>query len=58
MGKSKKRKSVSPAERKRRELRGYLDQLQQVKSPTKQDLDLIAELKSALYDYRKPVTRK
>lgn len=53
MAKSKRRKTVSPAERKRRELRGYLDQLQQVKNPTKQDLDLIQELKDALRPNRR-----
>jgi hypothetical protein len=48
MGMSKRTKSISAAERKRRELRGYLDQLRQVKNPTKQDLDLMIELRQAL----------
>lgn len=51
-------KPASAMERRRRELRSYLDQLRRIKSPTRQDLELMAELRQALTDLKKPPTRQ
>lgn len=56
---AKRRKtSVSPGERKRRELKSYLDQLRQIKRPTQQDLDLMSELNRALRTATDPTKRR
>lgn len=57
MAKSRKR-TASPMEKRRRELSSYLDQLRRIKSPTKQDLDLMSELRQALTDLKKPPKRQ
>lgn len=55
---AKRRKTVSPTERRRRELKSYLDQLSRIKHPTQQDLDLMTELNQALVSMKSPTRRR
>lgn len=58
MAKKTRKNSITPAEKKRRELRGYLDRLRRNPNPTPQEQDLMQELREALYGFRRPPTFK
>lgn len=54
----RRKKTLSPEEKKRRELRSYLDQLSRIKQPTQQDMDLMSELNRALRSMTDPTKRR